>query len=210
MALLPAAGCQAAALTDLLTISEVDKASAHPLPAGDIFERSFATSALHGGGVAELRQYLFDRCLPATPVRLLHSTGILCTLEPHSDVQSFIMRACRPLAAAAAARVKTPTCPPAFAAHADSRLMMVLQGRALGVAAREHRGRRQPRGARSRPGGGAGGPLLLWTYIRADLRAAHVHVSGLTIGCTAEPMYPSYYSSRSSCFGCCQVSCRTI
>jgi hypothetical protein len=29
-------------------------------------------------------------------------------------------------------------------------------------------------------------PFLLWNYIGAVLRAAHVYISGLTIGCTAD------------------------
>ena len=65
--------------------------------------------------------------------------------------------------------------PPAAVAHVKRRMharpcpprvptaeaVMVLQGRAVGVAARQHRGQRQPRSARRRPGGGAGA-LLLW------------------------------------------------
>lgn len=70
---------------------------------------------------------------------------------------STVATTCRPHAAAAAACVDA-----AFPAHADSRPPVVLQGCAVGVAARQHRGRRQPRGARSRPGGGAGAPFVLY------------------------------------------------
>ena len=81
------------------TMSEADMSTPHSLPAGDIFERSFATSALHGGGVAELRQYLFDRCCPGPLDLQPHSTGILCARNPRSHEEAVRTRACHPPAA---------------------------------------------------------------------------------------------------------------